>query len=186
MEQGTGTPDSRLPTPDSRLPIRYSLALLALFALALALAAYRLGGRAARRAAVRAVHRHHARVNRFKLTRKSYIRTALLADPEIEAAVYAHARERGLAEADAWRLVKRYLNEIVPHFNVLAYYNVAVRLSKLFLDLFYKISVDYEDLPGLEQLPRDSIVIYLINHRSNADYVLITYVLAGDVSISYA
>jgi len=29
-------------------------------------------------------------------------------------------------------------------------------------------------------------VIYLANHRSNADYVLLAYVLAGDVSISYA
>ena len=29
-------------------------------------------------------------------------------------------------------------------------------------------------------------MIYLINHRSNADYVLVAYALTGDVSISYA
>src|SRR5205085_3232044 len=36
------------------------------------------------------------------------------------------------------------------------------------------------------ELPRDSIVIYLMNHRSNADYVLVGYVLSGRVAISYA
>ena len=35
-------------------------------------------------------------------------------------------------------------------------------------------------------MPRDAIVIYLMNHRSNADYVLVGYVLAGRVAISYA
>ena len=30
------------------------------------------------------------------------------------------------------------------------------------------------------------MVVYVINHRSNADYVLVSYALAGDVSISYA
>src|SRR4030095_15276943 len=35
-------------------------------------------------------------------------------------------------------------------------------------------------------LPRDSIVVYLMNHRSNADYVVVAFVLMGDVSISYA
>jgi glycerol-3-phosphate O-acyltransferase len=35
-------------------------------------------------------------------------------------------------------------------------------------------------------MPRDAIVIYLMNHRSNADYVLVGYVLSGRVAISYA
>ena len=35
-------------------------------------------------------------------------------------------------------------------------------------------------------LPRNAIVVYLINHRSNADYILVAYALAGRVSISYA
>src|SRR4029434_9028406 len=45
---------------------------------------------------------------------------------------------------------------------------------------------DYEALDELNELPRDAVVLYLANHRSNADYVLLAYVLAGDVSISYA
>ena len=37
-----------------------------------------------------------------------------------------------------------------------------------------------------DELPGESIVIYIMNHRSNADYVLAGYALAGQVAISYA
>ena len=138
------------------------------------------------RAATRAVHRFRVRVNRFKLTRKAFVRAALLEDSHVAAAVRAHAAEHGLDDATAWRLVHRYVDEIVPHFDILAYYRLGYPASRFFLNLLYRVSVDYEDLPALEALPDDSIVVYLANHRSNADYVLLAYVLAGDVSISYA
>jgi glycerol-3-phosphate O-acyltransferase len=140
----------------------------------------------ANRASVRAVHRFGAQVNRFKLTRKQYIRDTLLANHAIAAAVEQHAREQGIQASDAWKRVDRYIDEIVPFFNILAYYKFGYALSRATLNLLYKVSVDYEDLDALERLPADSIVIYLANHRSNADYVLLAYVLAGDVSISYA
>ncbi len=160
--------------------------VFALAALLIAAVALGLARRAADRAATRAVHRFHARVNRFKLTRKPYIRTTLLGDPEIAAAVRAHASEHGMSEADGWKRVDRYIDEIVPHFNILAYYKFGYAVSLIVINFLYKVTVDYEDLAALERLPEDASVIYLINHRSNADYVVVAYVLAGDVSISYA
>ena len=138
------------------------------------------------RASIRAVHRFGAQVNRFKLTRKQYIRDTLLANHEIAAAVDQYANEQSVPPDEAWTRVHRYIDEIVPFFNILAYYKFGYAASRATLNLLYKVSVDYEDLPSLERLPTDSIVIYLANHRSNADYVLLAYVLAGDVSISYA
>ena len=138
------------------------------------------------RAAVRAVRRSGARVNRFKLTRKPYIRDSLLANSEVAAAVARHSREHSTSEAETWRRVEQYVDEIVPFFNILAYYTVGYAVSRATLNSLYKVTVDHEDLAALERLPSDSIVIYLANHRSNADYVLLAYVLAGDVSISYA
>ena len=35
-------------------------------------------------------------------------------------------------------------------------------------------------------MPRHDVVLYVMNHRSNADYVIVAYVLARVVSISYA
>jgi glycerol-3-phosphate O-acyltransferase len=142
--------------------------------------------RAVDRASTRAVHRFRARVNRFKLTRKPYIRTTLLGDPAIAAAVSSHAAEHGMSEDAVWRRVDQYIDEIVPHFNILAYYRVGYAVSRFVLNGLYRVSVDYEDLPALDRLPNDAVVIYLVNHRSNADYVLLAYVLAGDVSVSYA
>ena len=82
------------------------------------------------RASVRAVHRFGAHVNRFKLTRKAYIRDTLLANADIAAAVESHAREHRMDEAHAWRRVHEYVDEIVPFFNILAYYRFGYAASR--------------------------------------------------------
>jgi len=46
--------------------------------------------------------------------------------------------------------------------------------------------VDFEDKAAIQRLPKDSVLVYLMNHRSNADYVLVGYALSGQVAISYA
>ena len=138
------------------------------------------------RMALRAVHRSGARVERYKLARRSYVREHLLNDPVIRDAVAGHAAEQGISQAEAWRIVDRYVDEIVPFFNIIAYYQLGYRAAGWLLNLFYKVSVAYEDRARQEQLPRDAVLVYLMNHRSNADYVLVSYALAGDVAISYA
>ena len=145
-----------------------------------------LARRWADRATVRVVHRFGARVNRFKLTRKGYIRDTLLGNGVIAEAVRRHASEQDLGDDEAWRRVRQYIDEIVPFFNILAYYKFGYAASRATLNMLYKVSVDYQALSELDELPRDAVVLYLANHRSNADYVLLAYVLAGDVSISYA
>lgn len=138
------------------------------------------------RAAVRSVHRRGARVDRFKLTRKAYVAATLLADPAIADAVRAHSAEHGMPERDVWRRVEGYIDEIVPFFNILAYYRFGYVVSRALLNLFYKVSVERANAAALAAVPRDAIVVYLMNHRSNADYVLVGYVLSGRVAISYA
>ena len=150
----------------------------------LAAAAY-VGARA-NRAALRAVHRSRARLDRFKLSKKAFIRETLLADDEIAAAVREHAEEQSIDEAAAWRRVETYIDEIVPFFNILTYYKFGLVVSRLVLNFFYKVSAEYAGKESSDALPRDAIVIYLMNHRSNADYVLVGYVLSGRVAISYA
>ena len=134
--------------------------------------------------ALRAVHRSRARIDRFKLTRKPFIRATLIADPAIAEAVKEHAGEHRISESDAWKRVELYIDEIVPFFNILTYYKFGLVVSRALLNFFYKVSAEYAG--RVSQLPKDSIVIYLMNHRSNADYVLVGYVLSGQVAISYA
>jgi len=145
-----------------------------------------LGRRYANRSAARALMRHRARVDRFKLASREHVRAQLLDDPVIAAAVREHAREHGLSEAAARARVDEYVEEIVPFFNVIAYFQIGYRVSRWVLNLFYKVTVEFEDRAAIQRLPKDSVLVYLMNHRSNADYVLVGYALMGQVAISYA
>jgi glycerol-3-phosphate O-acyltransferase len=93
------------------------------------------------RLALRAVHRAGARVERYKLARRSYVRGQLIADPIIADAVARHAAEQGISNSVAWRIVDRYVDEIVPFFNIIAYYHLGYRTAGWLLNLFYKVSV---------------------------------------------
>jgi glycerol-3-phosphate O-acyltransferase len=127
-----------------------------------------------------------ARIDRFKRTGKAHVRSALLADTEVAAAVARHAQETGESEAAAWARVRGYVEEIVPDFNLLSYYRLGYGVARILVPLLYKVSVGYEARAALDAIPRDSVVVYLMNHRSNADYVVVAYVLSGHVALSYA
>lgn len=138
------------------------------------------------RSALRSLKQRGSHVDRFKLTTRRQIRATLLADQEIAKAVATHAKENGLDPAVVWKTVDRYIHEIVPFFNMLAYYRFGYFVSRLLLNMFYKVSAEQHGVKGASTLPKDAIVVYLMNHRSNADYVLVGYVLTGKVAISYA
>ena len=134
----------------------------------------------------RALLHNRARVDRFKLASRAHVRARLLADERVAEAVREHAKAQGIAEREAWATVEGYIQEIVPFFNVVAYYQIGYRVSGWLLNLFYKVSVDFAEPRARERLPRDAVIVYVMNHRSNADYVLVSYALAGQVAISYA
>lgn len=152
----------------------------------------------------RAALRFRSRIDRYKLARRRFVRERLLADPAIADGVREHAAANGITEADAWKRVNDYVTEIVPFFNIVAYYQVGYRVAKALLRVFYNVTVEYEsgmqtpreargrlvreheDGAAPRRPPRDAVLIYLMNHRSNADYIVVSYALAGQVAISYA
>src|ERR1700736_3257440 len=120
------------------------------------------------RIALRALHRSHSRVDRFKLTKKALVKETLLADEVIAAAVKEHAAECSMDEAAVWQRVEAYIDEIVPFFNILTYYKIGLVVSKALLSFFYKVSAEYasESIPSARPavpssqsaLPRDATV----------------------------
>ncbi len=127
-----------------------------------------------------------SRIDRFKRASKGQIRASLLADPAVAEAVVHHAQETGESEEEAWARVRVYVEEIVPSFNLISYYRLGYGIARLLIPLLFKVSVGYEARAALDAIPRDSVVLYLMNHRSNADYVVVAYVLSGRVALSYA
>jgi len=100
--------------------------------------------------------------------------------------VAAHVAATGETPEAAWQRVTTYLDEIIPSFNLLAYYRLGYGVARVLLPLLYKVSIEYEAREALNAIPREAVVVYLMNHRSNADYVLVAYVLSGRVAVSYA
>jgi glycerol-3-phosphate O-acyltransferase len=159
----------------------YTVAGLLVLALGLVLARRWL-----RRLARQSLLRFRARLDRYKLTGRQAVRAELLADPGVQAAIEAHAAARGEPPARVAARVEAYVDEIVPFFSVLSYYRVGYTLARLVTRLFYRVSVEHQDHEALNRIPRRDVVVYVMNHRSNMDYVVVSYVLAGVVSISYA
>jgi glycerol-3-phosphate O-acyltransferase len=133
-----------------------------------------------------AVHRFRTRVDRYKLVERDRIRDELMLDPEIHAAIGRHCREHTLPEQTVRYRVEKYIDEIVPFFSVLSYYRLGYNLARMMIHLLYRPTVAYQDAKALERVPKRDVVVYLMNHRSNADYVVVAFVLAQRVSISYA
>ncbi len=142
--------------------------------------------RALRRWGARTRLEFRARLDRYKLTESKRVKADLRADPIVGQAIDDQVTRTGESRGLVARQVDRYIEEIVPFFNVLSYYRLGYNLSKLLTRLFYKVTVEYHDHRALSRIPKRDVVLYLMNHRSNMDYVVVTYVLAQVVSISYA
>ncbi|MEP2030860.1 MAG: 1-acyl-sn-glycerol-3-phosphate acyltransferase [Paracoccaceae bacterium] len=143
-----------------------------------------------RRRLERAVARLNRRLERpiepFKLARRHDMIQRLIYDPQVSRAVAAHAKEQGIPENVAFQQASSYAREIVPSFSASAYFGVAIRLARLFSNALYTVRLGYEDEGALKDLDPDATVVFVINHRSNMDYVLVTYLAAERSALSYA
>lgn len=138
------------------------------------------------RRALRTIHQFRTRLARYHLQQRRLAKAALAVDPDVCAAIRRHAQEHGIAEAQVRRRVDAYVAEIVPQLSVLSYYKIGYNLAKIVLNLFYRVTVDYQDEASLARLPKRDVVMYVMNHRSNMDYVVVAYVLAYGAHVSYA
>lgn len=122
----------------------------------------------------------------FKFTNKLVIKNQLLADPEIHETMLRFAQREGVSLEDARRRVESYVEEMVPNFNMLSYYKLGYTVARGFIHSLYDPVVDQERARVLDELPKSATPVYVINHRSNVDFVLLAYLLAGRASVSYA
>ncbi|WP_422071870.1 1-acyl-sn-glycerol-3-phosphate acyltransferase [Tranquillimonas rosea] len=143
-----------------------------------------------RRRMERVVARLNERLERpiqpFKLARRHDMIQRLIYDPRVAEAVADHARETGLREDVAFDLARRYAREIVPSFSASAYFGVAIRLARWLSTRLYRVRLGYVDEAGLSAIDRHATVIFVMNHRSNMDYVLVTYLAAERSALAYA
>lgn len=122
----------------------------------------------------------------FQRTRRQVLVDRLLYDPKVLQAAEEHAREHGMPRDVALAQVERYAREIVPAFNAYFYFRVGYWISKRVARFLYRVRLGFSDEAGLAAVAPNSTVVFLMNHRSNMDYVLVSYLAADRTALSYA
>lgn len=145
---------------------------------------------ALRRRANRAIDelntRLRLRIQPFKLTKRQVLIDQLIFDPQVINAAEAFATENKIPREVAMEKAKRYAREIVPSFSAYAYFKVGTRLARAVSELLYRVRIGVANEEAIENISPQSSVVFVINHRSNMDYVLVTYVAAQSSALSYA
>jgi len=122
----------------------------------------------------------------FKLTRRRALIDRLMSDPRVLAAAQQHAIETAKPADVVTKQVLVYAREIVPAFNAYAYFRVGYWLAKTFAQLVYRVRLGYTDDAALAAISPRSTVVFVMNHRSNMDYILVSFLAAERVALSYA
>ncbi|MCH8104563.1 MAG: 1-acyl-sn-glycerol-3-phosphate acyltransferase [Proteobacteria bacterium] len=122
----------------------------------------------------------------FQLTRKQALVDQLLFDDKVVAAIKDYALEHQIPKEMVQAKVLRYANEIIPSFNAYLYFRFGYWLSKSIARLLYRVRVGFFDDDGLKKIPAGSSVVFVMNHRSNMDYILVSFLVAEKTALSYA
>lgn len=142
-----------------------------------------------RRRMERAVARLNERLERpispFKLAQRHDMILRLAYDPQVMQAVADHAAAEGVPPTVAMQEARAYAREIVPAFSATMYFGFAVQLARWLTRKFYRVRIGQID-PALARIDDRATVVFVMNHRSNMDYVLVTWLIADRSAISYA
>ncbi len=130
--------------------------------------------------------RLHIKIQPFKLTRRQALIDRLRLDPTVTAEAERFAAEHGLSRQQAAARATEYARDIVPSFNAYVYFRLGYRLARRLGRALYRVRLGAVDEAALATVPPDAAVVFVMNHRSNMDYVLIAYLAAERTALSYA
>lgn len=126
------------------------------------------------------------KIQPFKLTKRKVLVDRLVYDPQVMKAMDDYVREEGVPREVAVEKVERYARETVPSFSAFAYFSFGARAAKWVSQSLYRVRLGYIDEAALARIDPDATVVFVMNHRSNMDYLLVTYLAATRTSLSYA
>ena len=122
----------------------------------------------------------------FKLTRREVVIDRLFHDPAVKRAAQEWRDETNASDEEAKSKVDRYAREIVPSFNAYVYFRLGYRCAKGFAKFLYRVRLGYADSQSLASVNPKSSVVFVMNHRSNMDYILVAFLAAERTALSYA
>jgi glycerol-3-phosphate O-acyltransferase len=121
----------------------------------------------------------------FTLTRRQVLADRLASDPVIENTIVDLSRQRGQSAEKVRRESWRIAWDIVPSFNPYFYFRIGYRLARSALRSLYRVRVMFEDEQSMAEVSDQAAVVFIINHRSNIDYVVANYLTAERTMLSF-
>ena len=125
-------------------------------------------------------------VRPFQRTRRQVLIHRLLGDPKVLAAAEQFAAQRKVPLPVALAAVERYAREIVPAFNAYVYFRISNWIGRKVSQGLYRVRLGYVDTEALKTVPENATVVFVMNHRSNMDYILASHIAADQAALSYA
>jgi glycerol-3-phosphate O-acyltransferase len=125
-------------------------------------------------------------VRPFQRTRRQVLIHRLLGDPKVQAAVEQFAAQHKIPVPVALETVERYAREIVPAFNAYLYFRIGYWIGRKVAQGLYRVRLGFVDTEALKRVPENATVVFVMNHRSNMDYILAGYLAADQAALSYA
>ena len=122
----------------------------------------------------------------FQQTRRRVLIDRLRHDPQIMEAIEAEAEAAGTPREVLNRQVHRYTREIVPSFNAWVYFRIGYFIARRAVQLLYRVRLGFSDDKALARIEPGASVIFVMNHRSNMDYVIVAYMAVHRSALSYA
>jgi glycerol-3-phosphate O-acyltransferase len=122
----------------------------------------------------------------FQLTKRQVLIDRLAYDQKVMDAMQAYAQEEKMPREVAQAKALNYAKEIVPSFNAYLYFRFGYWLAKKVARMLYWVRVGLVDNEQLASIDPDSTVVFVMNHRSNMDYILVSFLVAERTALSYA
>jgi len=122
----------------------------------------------------------------FQQVKRQALIDRLIFDDKVQQAAAAFADEQQMPREVALAQVQRYAREIVPAFNAYVYFRIGYWIGKNVSRSLYRVRIGYTDDAGLNAIPEQSTVVFVMNHRSNMDYIIASYLSAERAALSYA
>jgi len=122
----------------------------------------------------------------FQLTKRKVLIDRLVFDPLVIEAMDDYAKEKKMPREVAQDEIRRYAREIVPAFNAYVYFRLIYRLCRFVCRQLYRVRVGVADENEIRDIDKNATVVFVMNHRSNVDYMLVAYLASKQTTLSYA
>ena len=122
----------------------------------------------------------------FQLTKRQVLIDRLAYDPEVMEALEEKAREKNIPRELVQKEIIGYAREIVPSFNAYLYFRIGYWIAKKIARLLYWVRIGLMNSDAFDDVDPDAAVVFVMNHRSNMDYILVAFLAAEKTPLSYA